>query len=298
MIVSPGSTQFGPNAEVSFSIELIGSHRDSKFKSLYRETTSEFQRQFGLDDYDILFLPGGGTLGIEAVMASSISPIEVAGCEGVFRGRWREMASIYNAEKTGNPKQLSCHVETSVSTHQELGTPILDVVSSFPYFDVPATCDVFVLASNKQLGSLAGLAIVGVRKEKFENYFRGGELSYLSLRRYLDASMTNELPSTVGTYLFDALLKSLRTFDKNAHRSNMNSVCDEIVDFFGADSIVGDHRGPVITVLKEAIPARVAAEWNLYEKSTPHPSYQFFTYSAPKARYTQFLEAVTTGRHQ
>lgn len=284
-----GSTSFGPNAELAVSFDLFGSHRDPNFRRLFEKTREKFLQVFTLEDFDLLFLPGGGTLGIESVMSSSIHPIEVKGIDGVFRTRWTEMASLYNERKTGDPVSLSCHLETSVSHFQELGTPILDVVSSFPYYSIPESCDVFVLASNKQLNSIAGLAIVGVRKGRLDTYFRETELSYLSLRRYFEAASHDELPSTVGTYLFEVLLKSLEAFDPLEHRDNVDQICDEFVEVLGEEMFLGDLRGPVLTIKQEAIPRDLSLEWTLYEKQSPIPSYQIFTYSAPKSSYMDFL---------
>jgi len=292
----PGSTSFGPNAELAVSFELFGSHRDSKFRSLFEKTRNKFQEVFSLEEFDLVFLPGGGTLGIESVMSSSIHPVDVKGIDGVFQGRWTKMADLYNERKTGQPVSLSCHLETSVSHFQDLGTPILDVVSSFPYHPVPKSCDVFVLASNKQLNSIAGLAIVGVRKGKLDTYFRESELSYLSLRRYFEAASHDELPSTVGTYLFEVLLRSLETFDPVKHREGVDQICNEFVDVLGEDMFVGDLRGPVLTIKQEAIPREFAREWTLYEKQSPIPSYQIFTYSAPRSAYRDFLAKLESVR--
>jgi aspartate aminotransferase-like enzyme len=283
-----GSTSFGPNAELAVSFDLFGSHRDPNFRSLFEKTRDKFLEVFSLEEFDLLFLPGGGTLGIESVISSSIHPVDVKGVDGVFRTRWTEMARLYNESKTGQAVSLSCHLETSVSHFQDLGTPILDVVSSFPYYQIPESCDIFVLASNKQLNSIAGLAIVGVRKGKLDTYFRESELSYLSLRRYFDAASHDELPSTVGTYLFEVLLRSLEVFDPLKHRENVDQVCDAFVDVLGEDMFLGDLR-PVLTIKQEAIPREFARDWTLYEKQSPIPSYQIFTYSAPKASYMDFL---------
>ena len=237
-------------------------------------------------------MPGGGTLGVEATIASSLSPVDVVGCEGVFKDRWTEMSSLHNRTKNGPPTTLSCHLETSISRFQELGTPMLDVVSSFPYFSIPNSCDVFVLAANKQLKSLAGLAIVGVRKGKFTRYFKKSELSYLSLARYFESASHHEMPSTVGTYLFEVLNESLLSFDLVSHRQRIDEVCDQFVSLFGESMIIGDLKGPVLTIRQEAIPENIAKTWSLYEKLSPVPSYQIFTYSTNMQSYRVFLNTI------
>jgi hypothetical protein len=293
-----GSTSFGPNADVQFTIDLFGSHRDENFRNLYRETTQSFQKVFQLEEFDILFMPGGGTLGVEATIASSLSPVEVVGCEGVFKDRWTEMSALHNRTKTGLPTTLSCHLETSVSKFQELGTPMLDVVSSFPYFSIPNSCDVFVLAANKQLKALAGLAIVGVRKGKFTRYFQKSELSYLSLARYFESASHHEMPSTVGTYLFEVMNESLMSFDLVSHRQQIDEVCEQFVSLFGASMIIGDLKGPVLTIRREAIPENLAKTWSLYEKFSPVPSYQIFTYSTNLQTYRIFINAIESERNK
>ncbi len=289
-----GNTSFGPNTEIQIPIDLRGSHRDENFRILYRETTTIFQQSFNLEDFDILFLPGGGTLGVEATMASARQPITVIGCDGVFKDRWSQMSSRYNDGRTGESLALSCHIETSVSVFQEYGTPILDVVSSFPYYQIPDSCDVFISASNKQLRSLAGLAIVGVRKGKFEKYFRESEMSYLSLGRYLNSALQGEIPSTVGTYLFDVLRGSIMRFNLDTHRKEIDSICEMFVNRLGESVFLGDFKGPVLTIRREAIPERVARKWNLYEKARPDASYQIFTYSTKKKNYELFLSDFDT----
>ena len=298
MAIRQGSTSFGPNADVQFTIDLFGSHRDENFRNLYRETTKSFQKVFQLEDFDILFMPGGGTLGVEATIASSLSPVDVVGCEGVFKDRWTEMSSLHNRTKNGPPTTLSCHLETSISRFQELGTPMLDVVSSFPYFSIPNSCDVFVLAANKQLKSLAGLAIVGVRKGKFTRYFKKSELSYLSLARYFESASHHEMPSTVGTYLFEVLNESLLSFDLVSHRQRIDEVCDQFVSLFGESMIIGDLKGPVLTIRQEAIPENIAKTWSLYEKFSPIPSYQIFTYSTNMQSYRRFIKAIESERNK
>lgn len=287
-----GKTSFGPNAELNFAVQLRGSHRDPFFRNQYRETVDAITETYQLQEFDLLFLPGGGTLGVEAVISSTRSPVCLVGCDGVFKSRWMEMASQYNQQKSGETLEMSCHLETSVSHAQDLRTPLLDVVSSFPYYSIPDTCDVFALASNKQLNALAGLAIVGVRKSKAGKYFKPAELSYLSLSRYFESASNDELPSTVGTYLFDSLLQGAQNFNLGEHRARIDFICEEFVGVFGADMFVGDTCGPVLTIKSEAISRDLAGRWTLYEKTAPVPSFQIFTYSSPKDNYLRFLNEV------
>lgn len=287
-----GSTAFGPNSEIHTQLNVVGSHRDENFRSLYQETVETFTDVYQLQDFDLIFLPGGGTLGIESVISSSLNKIEVVGVDGVFKQRWTDMAKLYNSSKGDHKVLLSCHVETSNSTFQNLGTQYLDVVSSFPYYEIPSSCNVFIAASNKQLNALAGLAIVGIRKEHSDLLFRQSELSYLSIKRYVESALKHELPSTVGTYLFDSLLNGAKSFDRKLFVSQIDEICDQFVKVLGDSAFVGDKRGPVLTIHRESLPKEVLETWTLYEKNGPNPTVQIFTYSAPFSQYEVFLNDV------
>lgn len=289
---TPKSTAFGPNSEIHVQLDVIGSHRDEKFRNLYQETLEALQDVHQLHDFDLIFLPGGGTLGVEAIISSSISRIVVAGVAGVFKQRWTDMAQIYNPSKESSEVSLSCHLETSNSTYQDLGTNFLDVVSSFPYYPIPDTCHVFVAASNKQLNALAGLSIVGVRKGMSERLFSKPQLSYLSVRRYLESALNHELPSTVGTYLFDSLLTGVKTYNRRDFLGKLDTICDEFVKTLGPEAFIGDKRGPVLTIRRDALPVKIFDKWTLYEKGGPVPTVQVFTYSAPTSQYEEFLSDV------
>jgi aspartate aminotransferase-like enzyme len=290
------STAFGPNSEIHTQLDVIGSHRDENFRHLYQETLEALQDLHQLNDFDLIFLPGGGTLGVEAVISSSLSRIKVVGVDGVFKQRWTDMANIYNSSKEATENTLSCHLETSNSTFQDLGTHFLDVVSSFPYYSIPDTCNVFVAASNKQLNALAGLSIVGVRKGMSDGLFSEPQLSYLSVRRYLHSALNHELPSTVGTYLFDSLLRGVRTYNRRDFLGKLDSICDEFVRALGNEAFIGDKRGPVLTIRRDALPVKIFDKWTLYEKGGPVPTVQVFTYSAPTAQYEEFLNDLEKAR--
>jgi hypothetical protein len=66
------------------------------------------------------------------------------------------------------------------------------------------------------------------------------------------------------------------------------------VNRLGESVFLGDFKGPVLTIRREAIPERVARKWNLYEKARPDASYQIFTYSTKKKNYELFLSDFDT----
>jgi len=157
---------FGPNKLTEQY--RYSSHREEYSLDLVEKTKTLFKEKYNLDEYDIIFFPGSGSSGVQAVMESLKQPIQVIGDEeGKFTNRWKSLAVYLNKFKKldAKPIQMSCHLETSTSNYQPLDTPILDAVSSFPYYSIPKTAQVFITSSNKQLGSDAGVAIIGVRQD-------------------------------------------------------------------------------------------------------------------------------------
>ena len=61
---------FGPNTNFEDNVNISYSHRDKCFFELFAETRNLFADKFNLQDYDILFVPGSGTVGIEALFFS------------------------------------------------------------------------------------------------------------------------------------------------------------------------------------------------------------------------------------
>jgi len=138
---------FGPNKLTEQY--RYSSHREEYSLDLVEKTKTLFKEKYNLGEYDIIFFPGSGSSGVQAVMESLKQPIQVIGDEKL----------------DAKPIQMSCHLETSTSNYQPLDTPILDAVSSFPYYSIPKTAQVFITSSNKQLGADAGVAIIGVRQD-------------------------------------------------------------------------------------------------------------------------------------
>ena len=49
---------FGPNTYFKDEVDICYSHRDKCFFDLFGKTRALFSEKFGLEDYDVLFIPG------------------------------------------------------------------------------------------------------------------------------------------------------------------------------------------------------------------------------------------------
>lgn len=285
---------FGPNTYVDERVILNYSHRDNHFFNIYKQLTNSFTTKFNLENYDILFIPGSGTVGIEAVMFSLVNKVKVIGIEGTFKSRWSQMASVYNKLKQSkSTSTLACRYETSKSQVFEGAADIYDCVSSFPYFDVPACAKVFVTCSNKQLGCLPGLSIVGVRKDCWNLFMDDSTVSYLNLSRYKAYSELNQTPTTAPTHLFEMLLSRINNINILEFRQRVDRVCSCVSKYISKNLFVGNYCGPVITIPKSAIPTDFAKLYDLYGYTNmATPNYQIFTYSQQEKDYDEVLSKL------
>mgnify|MGYP001060087852 FL=1 len=279
---------FGPNTHIKSTSIISYSHRDNEFFDLYRDTIKKFKNKFNLNAYDIMFIPGSGTVGVESVISTLNRDIEVVGYDGVFKTRWENMVEGHN--KVGPDIKLYCHLETSNSSLNNFSGNIADCISSFPYYDIPETTDVFITCANKQLGSFPGLSIVGVKKNAWELFNKTSKISYLNLYRYYEYGLKNQTPSTAPTHLFKHLNDLLSKFDIGKLREKIETVSKILVEAIGDSNIIGEKSSPVITVNKEVIPIELANKYQLYGINTNSENYQFFTYSCNEKLYKKFCK--------
>ena len=170
---------FGPNTYTSHESKVEYSHRDRSFIDLFERVSNKFSDKFDLSDYDILFIPGSGTVGIESVFYSSKHPIKVIGHKGIFKTKWELFSQSYSKDRERKSDiELFCQLETSESAIFEKENCIVDAISSFPYYLPPKTSNIFVTCTNKQLGGFPGLAIVGVKKNYWDHLKDSKEFSY------------------------------------------------------------------------------------------------------------------------
>tara|TARA_R110001583_G_scaffold38747_1_gene124914 strand:+ start:482 stop:1336 length:855 start_codon:yes stop_codon:yes gene_type:complete len=279
---------FGPNTHIKSTTTISYSHRDNEFFDLYKDTVRRFKKIFNLKDYDIILIPGSGTVGIESVISSLKDHIQVIGNDGVFFKRWEKMVNGYN--KSGNKNKIYCQLETSNSSYFEYEGGIVDCISSFPYYDIPKNTEIFITCANKQLGSYPGLAIIGVKKDCWDKIKNTDRISYLNLYRYFEYSKQNQTPSTAPTHLFQHLNTILRTFNINKLRNYIDNISEMVVNAVGDSNIIGEKKCPVITINKDIIPIEIATKYQLYGINTDSDNYQIFTYSCGKKLYEKLCK--------
>ena len=281
---------FGPNTHIKSSTVISYSHRDNEFFDLYKDTVKIFKKKFNLENYDIMFIPGSGTIGVESVIATLNGKVNVIGIDGVFKNRWKQMVEGYDL--VGNTIDLYCQLETSNSSLNVNPSGIVDSVSSFPYYELPNGVEVFITCANKQIGSYPGLAIVGVRKDSWCLFNQEPKMSYLNLYRYYEYGLKRQTPSTAPTHLFQHLNKTLRSFDIDKLRHKIDTMSEILVRAMGHSNIIGEKKCPVITVNKDVIPIELANKYQLYGINTKSENYQFFTYSCNEKLYKKFCKEL------
>lgn len=269
---------FGPNKHLEYLINVDESHRDLSFRYKYLETVSQFKEKFGLQDYDVLFIGGSGTIGIESIFFSCKNKIEVIGKEGVFKDRWKKLSKLYGkSSKEGT--NLFCQLETSNSQTFYKENCYVDAISSFPYYNIPDPSKVFATCSNKQLGSLIGLSIVAVKKDSWSDFVDERTFSYLNLSRYKFFQRSNQTPSTTPTYIFDHLLEKLKKINVDQLRETINNNCKKIRSKISEENIIGESSCPVMTVKKTSIEKSLAEKYQIYGVNNSSGYYQIFTYN-------------------
>ncbi len=281
---------FGPNTYFTDTVDIHCSHRDQRFFKLFDRVRELFAVKFGLEDYDILFIPGSATVGIEATMFSMQYNIRMAGYDGEFKKRWNQMLKNYPKAASCPEVEMFCRLETSISAPFSKENCIVDAVSAFPYYDVPKGTKVMCTCLNKQLASYVGLAVVCVKKDQWEHCLSPDVFSYLNLGRYREYASHHQTPNTSPTYIYEHFYRVLENFNLDQFRDRINKVSDLICSAIPEEYIIGEKRCPVLTIKKEAFKDKsIAEKFDLYGYWTGKPDYQIFTYTSPIEDYKEFV---------
>lgn len=290
---------FGPNTYFENQVEICYSHRDKVFFNLFHETRQRFSDTFNLGEYDILFVPGSGTIGVEAVMYSFKYNIKLIGVDGTFKTRWTEFEKNRPVRKrTSKNFEMYCLLETSCSQNYYKEGCIVDAISGFPYYDIPANTIAFITCLNKQLGSYVGLSVVCIKKDKWDLFIDEGVMSYLNLARYKSYHDINQAPSTSPTFIYEHFNEVLKKFNLEEFRKRLDYVSEIIVDTIGEDNIVGNKKGPVITLKNGVIPEELARKRDIYGYWAGRPNFQIFTYTQKVEDYELFLKEYREARRR
>ena len=286
---------FGPNTHTSVNSVIDNSHRDKEFFEKVINTRKLFQKTFNLENYDILFIPGSGTIGMESVIWSVNTQIKIIGPKGKFASRWEGLSKLHATEskKTIN---LFCQLETSIAEVYSEENCIVDAISSFPYYDLPDNTKIFVTCINKQIGGIPGMAIVGVHKDFWSNIRDSSVFSYLNLSLYNKYLSTGQTPTTPAVCHIDNLYQLLMDFDIDKLRRKIDSNSEKLTKSIGSENIIGITKGPVICVKKHAIPLTIATKYQLYGINSDNNLYYLFTYSVSNEIYEQFIKDLNDAK--
>lgn len=288
---------FGPNTYFQDDVKINFSHRDKVFFDLFSKTKELFINTFSLQNYDIIFIPGSGSVGIESIFYSIKHKINLIGVEGTFKSRWEALSKEYNPRKSEQEVNMCCLLETSCSTTNLYEGCIVDAISGFPYYDIPKDTLAFVTCLNKQLGSYVGLAVVGVRKDCWHMFQDDSSISYLNLARYKHYHDLAQTPTTAPTFIYQHFYNHLQKFDVSKLREKCNTVSDMVVNTIGEDCIIGDKRGPVITLKENVIPEELAQKFDIYGYWAKRKNFQIFTYTQDISYYQEVLKEYKNSKH-
>ena len=282
---------FGPNTNTLATLVTDFSHRDTKFIQLYKSLQKCMLEIAGLDPYkyDVLFIGGSGTLSIESVFWSVKKPIDVIGNGGPWYEKWTTLSEQQPKNRMLGSHNLYCQLETSNGETFEEPDCIVDGISSFPYYDIPKNPKIFVTCSNKQLGALAGLGIVFIRKTFWEEIQSDKIFSYMNLARYRTYGFIGQTPTTAPVAVFQHLKQKMKRFDIEKLRKKINDNSEILKDLFGGKPC------PVFVVPKDDIPMEIAYKYNLYGLNTDSKNYSIFTYTTNTYNYECFHKELSEG---
>lgn len=286
---------FGPNTHLSRTFQIAYHHRSASFRSAYQAVEECFLEVLGTHRFHLLFVPGSATSGMETLLLSVSDELRAVGKRGKFTERWSDLCEFSNmlrdGRSSGTVTDVWCQVETSLNIVQSFDRGIVDSVCAFPFFDVPRDAEAFITCTNKLVGSIPGLAVIGLAEPAL-NRLSDTRGSTNHLLHFLEASKRRELPYTAPTHIFDDLL----TYFGQPYVSGLRQLVEErrelLMGLFSQDELIGDETSPLLTVKKSAISSHLAQRWDLYSKSFPEPCYQIFLYSAGSADYSLFASEV------
>ena len=230
---------FGPTPYQKIMHTIDFSHRSSRFSFLMHECEESLHDLFKLNDYDIIFLSGSGTLAMESIIFSYKYPIRTIGPRGKFLSRWEFLCENYNPLKRfDETHELYCAYETSIAKKFEKAGCIVDAVCSFPFYDIPKDTLLFATVSNKMLGAAPVISIVGIRRDSWHLLRSTKVFSYLNLSIYREYKNHGQTPFTPAYSLLLDLNDKLKSYNP-VHLSrkiiqNSKILCEVL----GKDNIV------------------------------------------------------------
>lgn len=275
---------FGPNATVSpQAMQPPYHHRGPAAMALLGDLDELFREQVLGAGWQLAFVPGSGTLGLES-LAHAFGDGQNVATEGEFSTRLGSMISDYGWWSLGGLRWAVQYETAESREDHRADAELWDCVSSFPYYDVPAQASAFVTVSSKQLGAEPIVAVVGVRdRVRFDCE---GCSSYLCLARWLRATKERRFWHTPPLSALSDLKHGLLGHDTWRLRKTIDARRGLLKEAAPGLQTIGD--GPVLTY--EHLPARVVAGWDLYVTKTGWP--QVFLWSGTDAEYESFASVL------
>jgi len=263
---------FGPTEHL-----IYGHHRSTDFIKFLRDLERLFLETFDLgDDWVVVFVPGSGTTANEIVLTSL--DCQIMG-EGIFTDRLRDLQRIMPIwtmlplpDDSGGKRQLYGAVGYETAASNPTGMSLigkgsscfLDLVSAFPYYNVPDNCAVWTTVPCKQLGSKPGFGIVVMRKWLADYIEEKDDRpdSVLCLGSYLRWRRRGMLPHTPPIFALESLRNNLLGFSLHAMRMRTDHRRIELETVVPEEHRIGE--GPVFTFREDSLPALLLRKWRLY----------------------------------
>jgi aspartate aminotransferase-like enzyme len=291
---------FGPNTHYHPQEPQEYCHRSKETLRLCASIKEKLTELFDLQDYDLLLIPGPATVAMETVIRSCKNAVAAFG-SGKFELRWNSMAYYHNLKfdtLQSRDTLVCCLFETSTSTYRgtgyfrDFGWHIVDAVSAFPYYPIPALADVFVTTSCKLLGAPPGISIVGVVKSSWEMFAESDSECYTNIQNHRGEGFMTTAP----VYVLEVLERNLQEASFEAQRDHIHSVCRDIIEVIPAEICIGERMAPALTFDKAKFDARfpgIAEKFQLYPATKPESkTYHIFTYSEHIEKYQQLIKAL------
>jgi aspartate aminotransferase-like enzyme len=283
---------FGPNYKKKLVVDIDCHHREERFYSIIKEIKSIFRQKFEIpNEYEIVLINGSGTFAMESVISSIGKDINPVGFQGKFLERWSEYCRYYN-KYSSNGVKLAVQFETSESIYNSVANNayIVDGVCAFPYYTVPSNCSIYVTVTSKLLGAAPVLGVVLIRKTEMKSFEANINPGSLNLLKWIEYTNQNQTPFTPSIPLYLDFLRTLENFDLEYVRGKIDYISDKIVEILGRENIIGDPRGPAITVCDNVIPDEIIKRYRLYGSEViGKKKLQIFTYSENEKIYDSFF---------
>ncbi len=265
---------FGPNAVPEFH------HRSEVHRYLMEDVIQLLKERCGVPKfYEIYFLSGSGTFGLEAVIKSLACSAytNIPNPEDTryrFTNRLKQLLTTYTKLLSVSEADIIvyCQYETGCSEYIqddafEGDVAIVDCVSAFPYYSIPEGAYIWVTVSGKQLGTAPGLVIVGIDPAAWEcvieTSIQAPKFSCLNLWMYRDYWQRKlQTPFTSSISILQQLRNNLQEFNLGVFRHKINIRRRMVQQIIPSSALVG--TGPVVTFKPKIFSEREAKAYGFY----------------------------------